>query len=49
MQVLGQGLLEVEQVDFDNGVKALLWSNNAEPGRVTVKVRFGANTQLLLP
>ncbi|MEL6877299.1 MAG: insulinase family protein, partial [Pseudomonadota bacterium] len=36
------GLLDIEQVDFDNGVKALLWSNNAEPGRVVVKVRFGA-------
>ncbi|MEM9501421.1 MAG: pitrilysin family protein, partial [Pseudomonadota bacterium] len=36
------GILEVEQVDFDNGVRALLWSNNAEPGRVTVRVRFGS-------
>ncbi len=36
------GILEVEQVNFDNGVRALLWSNNAEPGRVTVRVRFGA-------
>ncbi|MEM7666201.1 MAG: insulinase family protein [Pseudomonadota bacterium] len=36
------GILDVEQVDFDNGVRALLWSNNAEPGRVTVRVRFGS-------
>ncbi len=36
------GILEVEQVNFDNGVRALLWANDAEPGRVTVKVRFGA-------
>ena len=36
------GVLEVEQVDFANGVKALLWANNGEPGRVTVRVRFGA-------
>ncbi|MBV7266661.1 M16 family metallopeptidase [Erythrobacter ani] len=36
------GVLEVEQVDFANGVRALLWANNAEPGRVTVRVRFGA-------
>ncbi|MEM6475094.1 MAG: insulinase family protein [Pseudomonadota bacterium] len=36
------GVLEVEQVNFDNGVRALLWSNDAEPGRVTVRVRFGA-------
>jgi len=36
------GILEVEQVNFSNGVRALLWANDAEPGRVTVKVRFGA-------
>ena len=36
------GVLEIEQVDFANGVKALVWANNAEPGRVTVRVRFGA-------
>jgi zinc protease len=36
------GVLEIEQVDFDNGVKALVWANDAEPGRVTVRVRFGA-------
>lgn len=36
------GVLEIEQVDFANGVKALVWANQAEPGRVTVRVRFGA-------
>lgn len=36
------GVLEVERVDFGNGVKALIWANDAEPGRVTVRVRFGA-------
>lgn len=36
------GILEVEQINFANGVRALLWANDAEPGRVTVKVRFGA-------
>ncbi len=36
------GLLEVEQINFANGVRALVWANDAEPGRVTVKVRFGA-------
>ena len=35
------GLFDIEQVAFDNGVKALLWSTDAEPGRVSVKVRFG--------
>ncbi|MCF8881803.1 insulinase family protein [Erythrobacter sp. SN021] len=36
------GVLDIERVDFSNGVKAILWSNEAEPGRVAVKVRFGA-------
>jgi zinc protease len=36
------GLFDIKQVDFANGAKALLWANDAEPGRVTVRVRFGA-------
>lgn len=36
------GLLEIQKVKFANGVNAILWANDAEPGRVTVKVRFGA-------
>ena len=36
------GLLEIEQVNFANGVKVLLWPTDNEPGRVTLKVRFGA-------
>ncbi len=36
------GLYEMEQVDFDNGARALLWQTDAEPGRVVVKLRFGA-------
>ena len=39
------GVLEIEQVDFANGVKALVWANDAEPGRVTVRVRFGAGSR----
>ena len=35
------GVLDIERVDFANGVKAILWANDAEPGRVSVKVRFG--------
>lgn len=35
------GLLEIEQVALDNGVKAMLWPVKEEPGRVSVKVRFG--------
>lgn len=35
------GVLDIGRIDFANGVKVLLWPNNAEPGRVAVKVRFG--------
>ena len=35
------GILEISQAQFSNGVRALLWTNDAEPGRVIVKVRFG--------
>lgn len=33
---------DVEQIEFANGVTGLLMANNYEPGRVAVKVRFGA-------
>lgn len=36
------GLLEIERVDLGNGVQALLWPTQDDPGRVAVKVRFGA-------
>ncbi|MEW4447568.1 insulinase family protein [Qipengyuania sp. JC766] len=36
------GLRDVERVTFSNGTSALLWSNNFEPGRIAVKMRFGA-------
>ena len=36
------GVLQVEQLTFDNGVRALIYGRNNEPGRVTVRVRFGA-------
>ena len=35
------GILDISQAQFSNGVRALLWTNDAEPGRVIVKVRFG--------
>ena len=35
-------VLEIQQVELSNGVKVLLWPTTDEPGRVTVKVRFGA-------
>ena len=36
------GLFDIEQVDYANGVKALVWRTENEPGRVTVRVRFGS-------
>ena len=41
------GVLDIERVDFSNGVKAIVWSNEAEPGRVAVKVRFGGGYRSL--
>jgi len=34
-------LLGIEQIEFANGVKALIWPVKDEPGRVVAKVRFG--------
>lgn len=36
------GLLGIEQVDLGNGVKVLIWPTQDDPGRASVKVRFGA-------
>ncbi|WP_371819649.1 M16 family metallopeptidase [Erythrobacter sp. 3-20A1M] len=36
------GVLGIDRVELSNGVTALLWSNDAEPGRVAVNVRFGS-------
>jgi zinc protease len=36
------GVLGIENIFFANGSRALLWSNKAEPGRVSVRMRFGA-------
>ncbi|MBS0480560.1 MAG: insulinase family protein [Proteobacteria bacterium] len=35
-------VLEIEQLELSNGIKVLFWPTVDEPGRVTVKVRFGA-------
>ncbi|MFM5929484.1 MAG: M16 family metallopeptidase [Novosphingobium sp.] len=39
--VVSTGIPEISQIDFSNGVKALVKPSEVEPGRVTVKVRFG--------
>jgi zinc protease len=43
------GLLQIERIELANGVKALLWKNDAEPGRVMVKVRFGQGYGAIRP
>ncbi|GMM92879.1 M16 family metallopeptidase [Qipengyuania sp. MTN3-11] len=43
------GVLDIERVDFGNGVKAIVWPNNGEPGRVSVKVRFGGGYRSIAP
>ncbi|RVQ69517.1 insulinase family protein [Croceicoccus ponticola] len=35
------GILEIDTLTLSNGVKALVWASDAEPGRVSVRVRFG--------
>ncbi|MDE8652593.1 M16 family metallopeptidase [Novosphingobium album (ex Liu et al. 2023)] len=47
--ITGTGLLDIEQVEFANGVKVLLWPVQEEPGRVMVKVRFGGGYREIKP
>ena len=43
------GLLEIERLDLGNGVTALLWPTKDDPGRVSVKVRFGGGYRAFGP
>ncbi|WP_435417176.1 insulinase family protein [Parerythrobacter aurantius] len=43
------GLLGIEAIALDNGVRVQLWPNDAEPGRVAVKVRFGSGWRAFTP
>lgn len=47
--VVPTGLLRIEQLGFANGVKVQLWPTRDDPGRVTVKVRFGAGYRSIRP
>ncbi len=47
--VVATGIPEISQVDFANGVKALIKPSEVEPGRVTVKVRFGGGYRAFGP
>ena len=40
---------DIERVEFANGVRALLWPTTNEPGRATVRVRFGSGFQGIAP
>lgn len=35
------GFLGIETIELSNGVRVMLWPNDAEPGRILMKVRFG--------
>ena len=43
------GLLEIERLDLGNGVSVLLWPTRDDPGRVSVKVRFGGGARAFGP
>ena len=43
------GVFDVEKVTFANGVRALLWPTDNEPGRATVRVRFGQGLSAFAP
>jgi zinc protease len=43
--VRATGMLGIEELTFANGVKVQLWPTKDDPGRVTVKVRFGAGVR----
>ena len=39
------GIYDIEQLDYANGVRAMVWNSGNEPGRVTVRVRFGSGSR----
>ncbi|HTM95568.1 MAG TPA: insulinase family protein [Croceibacterium sp.] len=43
------GLLDIEKLTFANGVRALIWKTTNEPGRATVRVRFGSGYRGFTP
>lgn len=40
---------DVEKLEYANGVRALLWPTDNEPGRATVRVRFGKGRESFKP
>lgn len=47
--IVSTGLGEIEQIEFENGVRALIWPVRDEPGRAAVRVRFGAGYRAFGP
>ena len=43
------GIYDVEELTDANGVKAMIWNSGNEPGRVTVRVRFGSGWRAFSP
>lgn len=43
------GIIGIQEIAFDNGVRLLLLGNKSEPGKVHVKVRFGHGRQTFSP
>ena len=43
------GFRDVDKLTYANGVRALVWRTDNEPGRVTVRVRFGDGRQAFAP
>ncbi|MCW1987420.1 UNVERIFIED_ORG: zinc protease [Sphingomonas sp. R1F5B] len=43
------GVLGIERLTLSNGVKALLWANDAEPGRIIIRIRFGGGLAAIAP
>ena len=43
------GVLDIERIEFANGVVALVWPTEGEPGRVNVRARFGAGRSGFTP
>ncbi len=48
-RIVNTGLPGIEQMEFANGVKVLMWPVQEEPGRVAVKVRFGRGYHSFAP
>lgn len=49
VKAMPTGLLGIEQLNYANGVKVLLWPTQDDPGRASVKVRWGAGYSAFSP